>query len=81
MNNSAFSYVYRTIKGNMADAFEQAGSGFGASYNFKYYPARIDYVFVEKEIEVKEFKIDNTVELSDHYPIFTRLNLDVNKLK
>ncbi len=81
MNNSAFSYVYRTIKGNMTDAFEMAGSGFGASYNFKYYPARIDYVFVEEGIEVKEFKTDNTAQLSDHFPVFTRLNLDVKKLK
>lgn len=81
MNNSAFSYVYRTIKGNMTDAFEKAGSGFGASYNFKYYPARIDYVFVEEGIEVKEFKTDNTVQLSDHFPVFTRLNLDVKNLK
>ena len=81
MNNSAFSYVYRNIKGNMADAFEKAGTGFGASYNFKYYPARIDYVFVEEGIEVKEFKTDNSVQLSDHFPVFTRLNLDVKKLK
>lgn len=75
MNNSAFSYVYRNIKGTMIDAFESAGSGFGASYNFKYYPARIDYVFVEEGVEVKEFKTDNSVELSDHYPVYTRLNL------
>lgn len=81
MNNSAFSYVYRTVKGNMADSFEKAGSGFGASYNFKYYPARIDYVFVEENIQVKEFKVDNSVKLSDHYPIITRLNLDTNKVK
>ena len=55
MNNSAFSYVYRTIRGDLKDAFEEAGSGFGKSYNYKYYPARIDYVFVEKNIEVKQF--------------------------
>jgi endonuclease/exonuclease/phosphatase family metal-dependent hydrolase len=78
MNNSAFSYVYRTIKGNMDDAFEKAGTGFGASYNFKYYPARIDYVFVEEGIDVKEFKTDNSIQLSDHYPIYTRLNLSTN---
>ena len=34
LNNSAFSYVYRTVKGDMKDAFEQAGTGFGKSYNF-----------------------------------------------
>lgn len=39
MNNSAFSYVYRNIKGNLKDTFEEAGSGFGKTYKFKYYPA------------------------------------------
>ena len=75
LNNSAFSYVYRTIKGDMKDAFEDAGTGFGKSYNFKYYPARIDYVFVEKSIIVKQFKTLDTFFQSDHFPQITRLNL------
>jgi endonuclease/exonuclease/phosphatase family metal-dependent hydrolase len=78
MNNSAFSYVYRNIKEDMKDAFEQAGMGFGASYNFKFYPARIDYVFVEKNIEVKKFKTDDSVKLSDHFPVYARLNIESN---
>ena len=75
MNNSAFSYVYRNIKGNMKDAFQEAGSGFGKSYNFKYYPARIDYVFVEDSFLVKEFVTNNQVKLSDHFPVITRLKM------
>jgi endonuclease/exonuclease/phosphatase family metal-dependent hydrolase len=75
LNNSAFSYVYRTIKGDMKDAFEQAGTGFGKSYNYKYYPARIDYVFVEENIEVKEFKSIETFQQSDHFPQITRLKI------
>lgn len=76
LNNSAFSYVYRTIKGDMKDAFEQAGTGFGKSYNYKYYPARIDYVFVEDNIEVKEFKSIETFQQSDHFPQITRLKIE-----
>lgn len=76
MNNSAFSYVYSNIRGEMNDAFQEAGSGFGKSYNFKYYPARIDYVFVENTFEVKEFITDNQVKLSDHFPVVTRLNME-----
>ena len=53
MNNSAFSFVYRTIKGSMQDAFESNGEGFGKTYNFKYYPARIDYIFADKNIQIK----------------------------
>lgn len=75
LNNSAFSYVYRTVKGDLKDAFEQAGTGFGKSYNFKYYPARIDYVFVENNIEVKEFTSLDSFVQSDHFPQLTRLNL------
>lgn len=75
LNNSAFSYVYRTIKGDMKDTFEQAGTGFGKSYNYKYYPARIDYIFVENNIEVKEFKSIETFFQSDHFPQITRLKI------
>lgn len=73
LNNSAYSYVYRSIRGNMKDAFEEAGSGFGKSYNYKYYPARIDYIFADKNLEVKEFTTFDDFIQSDHFPIMTRL--------
>jgi endonuclease/exonuclease/phosphatase family metal-dependent hydrolase len=73
LNNSAFSYVYRSVKGKMNDAFEEAGKGFGKSYNFKYYPARIDYVFTDKIIEVKQYTTFSDFINSDHFPIMTRL--------
>ena len=75
LNNSAFSYVYRTIKGDMKDAFEEAGTNFGKSYNFKYYPARIDYIFVESTIKVKQFKSISTFFQSDHFPQIARLSI------
>lgn len=75
LNNSAFSYVYRNIKGELQDAFIEAGKGFGATYDFPYYPARIDYVFVDKRIEVCSFKTHSEFVNSDHYPITTRLKL------
>ena len=76
MNNSAFSYVYRSIKGNLYDCFEEAGNGFGQTYNFKYYPARIDYIFVDKRVKVKSFQNFSKFVNSDHYPVLTRLKLD-----
>lgn len=75
MNNSAFSYVYRTIKGNMQDAFEASGEGFGKTYNFKYYPARIDYIFADKNIQVKSFETLNDFYNSDHFPLISRLEI------
>ncbi|OYX84500.1 MAG: endonuclease [Flavobacteriales bacterium 32-34-25] len=76
MNNSAFSYVYRIIKGSLKDGFEESGKGFGQTYRFKYYPARIDYIFADKEMTVKKFENFTDFENSDHYPIMAKLSLE-----
>jgi endonuclease/exonuclease/phosphatase family metal-dependent hydrolase len=73
MNNSAFSYVYRVIKGDMQDAFEEAGNGFGQTYSFKYYPARIDYIFADTKMQVKSFSNFPDFVNSDHLPVMSRL--------
>ena len=76
MNNSAFSYVYRNIKGKMKDSFEEAGTGFGATYKFRYYPARIDYIFADENMTVKKFESFPDFENSDHYPIMAKLSME-----
>lgn len=76
MNNSAFSYVYRNIKGSLKDSFEEAGVGFGATYKFRYYPARIDYIFADDTMKVKKFESFSDFENSDHYPIMARLSME-----
>ncbi len=75
MNNSAYSYVYRSIRGQLQDTFEEAGSGFGQTYKFRYYPARIDYIFADADMQVKSFKSFPEFVNSDHYPIMTRLSM------
>lgn len=76
MNNSAFSYVYRNIKGKLNDSFEEAGTGFGATYKFRYYPARIDYIFADDRMTVKKFESFPDFENSDHFPIMARLSME-----
>jgi endonuclease/exonuclease/phosphatase family metal-dependent hydrolase len=76
MNNSAFSYVYRNIKGKLRDTFEEAGKGFGATYKFRYYPARIDYIFADERMKVKQFESFSDFENSDHYPIMAKLSFE-----
>lgn len=76
MNNSAFSYVYRNIKGKLKDCFEEAGKGFGATYKFRYYPARIDYIFADSKMMVKKFESFPDFENSDHYPIMAKLSME-----
>jgi endonuclease/exonuclease/phosphatase family metal-dependent hydrolase len=73
-NNTAFSYVYRKIKGDLNDTFKKAGNGFGRTYDFKFFPVRIDFIFADETFEVNGFKAFNE-HYSDHYPIMSTLNL------
>ncbi|MBT8260821.1 MAG: endonuclease/exonuclease/phosphatase family protein [Bacteroidia bacterium] len=73
-NNSAYSYVYNQIRGDLKDTFEEAGNGFGRTYKFKYFPLRIDFILVDNSFEVNSFKTLNE-ELSDHFPIYTEISL------
>lgn len=71
-NNTAFSWVYKQLKQGKNDAFEEAGSGFGATYNFKV-PVRIDFILPDENLEINNFKTYK-VKYSDHFPIMARLN-------
>lgn len=74
-NNTAYSYIYRKVKGDdLLDAFEEAGNGFGRTYDFKFFPMRIDFILADEEFTVNGFKTYD-VKLSDHYPIKATLKL------
>lgn len=73
-NNTSFSYVYKEIRGDLNDAFKEAGNGFGRTYGFKFFPIRIDFIFSDPSFEVKHFKtFDN--KYSDHYPVSAIIEL------
>ncbi|MBU2996497.1 endonuclease/exonuclease/phosphatase family protein [Cellulophaga baltica] len=67
-NSTEYSNIYKTIKGRMNDTFKEKGVGFGKTYNFKYYPARIDFILGDHRLKVKSHK-NYDVEFSDHFPI------------
>ncbi len=73
-NNTAYSYVYKEIKGEMKDAFEQAGNGFGRTFDFKFFPVRIDFVLVDDAFDINAFKTFD-VKYSDHYPVMAKVKL------
>ncbi len=73
-NNTAFSYVYRKIKGDFQDAFKEAGSGFGRTHDFKIFPVRIDFIFADEAFNVNGFT-SFSEHYSDHYPIMATLSL------
>ncbi|WP_111306860.1 endonuclease/exonuclease/phosphatase family protein [Confluentibacter sediminis] len=74
-NNTAYSYVYRKIKGDLNDTFIEAGNGFGRTYDFKFFPVRIDFMLADEAFSVNGFKTYNE-HYSDHYPIMTKLSLE-----
>ncbi|WP_179319525.1 endonuclease/exonuclease/phosphatase family protein [Winogradskyella helgolandensis] len=74
-NNTAYSYIYRMVKGDdLKDTFEDAGDGFGRTFDFKFFPMRIDFILADEDFVVNSFKTFD-VKLSDHYPIKTTLSL------
>jgi endonuclease/exonuclease/phosphatase family metal-dependent hydrolase len=73
-NNTAYSWVYHELKEHKNDAFEEAGKGFGKTYDFAF-PLRIDFILTDKDIAVNNFKTYD-VKYSDHYPIMARVNFE-----
>ncbi len=73
-NNSQYSSVYYDIKGDMKDSFMEMGSGYGRTYNFKFLPLRIDFILVDKRMEVLGHK-NYDVKLSDHFPVMASIKL------
>ena len=74
LNNNAFSESYKNLSKNRIDAFNEKGSGFGSTYQFPFFPLRIDYIFISSEIRVLDF-VTHDIELSDHNPISAKLQL------
>lgn len=68
-NNTAYSYIYKQFKNEgYSDAFEVAGSGFGKTFNFKFFPLRIDFILVDENLGIAQFS-NFKHKYSDHYPI------------
>ena len=70
LNNTSFSHVYRFVKEESKDTFEQKGHGFGKTFDLKFIPFRIDFVFVDESMQVSTHQ-NFEINLSDHYPLLT----------
>jgi len=74
-NNTAYSYIYYKITSEgLKDTFKEAGKGFGKTFKFELFPARIDFILVPRDSEVIDFR-NFDIELSDHYPVYSRVRL------
>lgn len=70
-----YPYQHVTTKLKLKDTFVEAGNGLGATYDFSYFPLRIDYIFVPETVKVRSHRVIKTDKWSDHYPIVTEIVL------
>ncbi|SDS31776.1 Metal-dependent hydrolase, endonuclease/exonuclease/phosphatase family [Formosa sp. Hel1_31_208] len=74
-NNTAYSYVYKEIKGDLTDTFVRAGNGFGRTYDYRFFPVRIDFILADERFDINAFKTFDA-KYSDHYPIMAKVKLN-----
>ncbi len=76
-NDTPWSYAYKQIRNLLDDSFVNSGKGFGNTMVInKLFSFRIDYIFHDKSFRSYGYTT-NKLEASDHYPIYTYL--DINK--
>ena len=73
-NNTQFSNVYKVIKGDMQDSFTEQGTGYGRTFNFRYYPVRIDFILADEAFEIMAHK-NFDIKLSDHFPVMASIKI------
>ena len=69
-NELPYSYSYQFLRKRMKNAFEEAGEGFGFSYNgHTLRILRIDNQFYTTGLGAVKLVTQNDVQLSDHFPL------------
>lgn len=74
-NDSSISYTHRRLTESLNDAYTRSGNGPGISYNRSGMYFRIDNILCSPNIEAYGAKVDNSIKVSDHYPIYCYLKL------
>ena len=75
-NSVPNSYEYYNLGKDLQDAFLVAGKGSASSFHDYKVPLRIDYIFTSKSIIPLSYKVDQSVKLSDHYPVIAEFRLN-----
>ena len=68
-NEVPYSYVYNKLKVRYQSSFEEAGHGFGFTYNGMIPFLRIDNQFADYRLRVNTFKTNYEMKSSDHFPL------------
>ena len=75
-NDIPFSYTYNRMAKELKNAFVQAGSGVGATYNGPLPFLRIDNQFYSEALQAYDFETHYDMGLSDHFPISAKYVLE-----
>ena len=70
-NDVPYSYVYRTMLGDLTDGFCESGRGIMYTYTGKK-KVRIDYIFHAEQFEGESYYTKD-LTYSDHYPVFSKI--------
>lgn len=70
---NSFSYFF--LKGDLQDVFLKKGKGLGRTYRFISPSLRIDYIFVDKKLNIGNY-YKSLITYSDHYPIIADITLN-----
>lgn len=74
-NNTQFSRIYQLIIGDMKDSYLEQGSGFGKTFDYAYFPMRIDFILADESLPFISHE-NYTKKMSDHFPVTAQVNLN-----
>lgn len=74
-NDLPSSYAYTKIRGRLKDAFVEKGFGLGWTFSESIFKFRIDHILYDPSLILAEFKLENKVRISDHYPLYCKIIL------
>lgn len=74
-NDTPISYAYRQVRGDLKDAFVEAGWGISNTYNGELPSFRIDYILFNQNFIARNYQRDR-VPYSDHFPVRCQLITD-----
>jgi endonuclease/exonuclease/phosphatase family metal-dependent hydrolase len=76
-NETPYSYNYIKLRKLYKNAFEEAGDGFGFTFNSILFFLRIDHQFYDERFTPIDYKVDRSMKISDHFP--TRASYRLNR--
>lgn len=78
-NDTPISYAFQTLSRQLVSNYRESGRGVGVSYNERGFWVRIDHIFHSDDAESSNTFIDQSIGISDHYPVISWVNFNKNQ--